>query len=342
MSLALLGEVLRALALLLFRRTSFVTRRLVRGLDQLSGLPWLRDLFTSDAFVPHSAVYGWIANQFGHFAIGVAVGAAPWMVPVERSSAVAITLAAALVYLFKELTDAQGEVALSQKLGSPFRIDQRTLAQDGVADTLFVWLGLLVGFVAAQPGEATWFAFVLWAGGVGAVAVALAAWELPGREAFDESGLPRYVGLSRYNARFEGQIDGEHHAVETMAATLQDWIDAADGESRIVTIEGASGFGKTTLACGIASAHTDRARKVRYVHCSDLPLDDADRDGLAVLVVDDLTPAACDVDRLLAMTSNDRLAMLILTHAEPLPITPVSGVRLMRLRLTVKVDPELD
>lgn len=219
--------------------------------------------FGSDVYERYTAAYTWYANQLGHFALGflgshIVIWLAPlliallgWVGPALTINpfnlAIGIVALLIVLYVLKEIADYLIAVHLS---GGVFPVEPREVMLDGIADTYFVAIGAVLALVSHE----SWgWAVVIFIIGL-AIAYAFKARYLPGKTAFDRSGLPFYYRLPN----FHGQVDPEN---------VDRVLNFAKGEKapQHLVIYGARGTGKTTLATGIGCRLTVEEKQVRYI-----------------------------------------------------------------------------
>lgn len=224
--------------------------------------------FGSDVLVGSTTHYTWIANQFGHFTIGLALyvlmrQVLAWIsfnslelnavgAPILDVLALILTV---VLYAVKETADYR----LAEIPGNQFKIENVELRLDGFADTFFVTFGAAF-LMTAHWGWLAWaIATVL----LGAVAVLLAGFYLPRADRFDFSGLPHYYRLPLFQ--------GEVHALtdagldRDAATTLVTDISCDRCDRNVLLVLGAPGTGRTSLVVGIGTRLAIAKAKVRFI-----------------------------------------------------------------------------
>lgn len=237
--------------------------------------------FGSDIYERYQSTYTWFANQFGHFAIGIViafVGHLAGSLSEELFGgdslyfAIPIWSVLLLIYIAKETAD----YIIADGFQGLIAIDRRELLLDGATDVGFVTLGLLTT-LAMIYGH--------WSAGVGMVVlslvygVAMSRLFIPAKELFDQSGLPLYFRLERFERHLVGhygdtrltEAPGANEQTKAAARALEGFIengcdqDQRPGAATHVAIYGPPGSGKRSLGIGLGVARVLRGRKVRYV-----------------------------------------------------------------------------
>lgn len=327
-------------------------------------------VFGSDIFERYTARYTWLANQFGHVAIGivlVALGVVLGLI-VQAEAPASWGVATGLllwgvVYVPKEVADG---VLAERSSAGLFPPDALELGLDMVDDALFVLVGVLAAialFDVLSPGPIwPWLADPRWGGAMVAILLVVllpfAGWRiravLPAKDALDRACLPYTVRLARFNgalaaARRAGGSD-EALGAEPMAPTaLAELVlafarDAAEAPEAIVLAAAPGATGRTWLACAIGCEATARAIPVRYLswRARDLqPYPEALAPAAARLViVDDCAASLETVAAELALPPGRRLLVVRPDPAaEAAALLPEGSERpLLGLLLTRGVD----
>lgn len=224
--------------------------------------------FGSDVLVGATTHYTWIANQLGHFTIGLAIYALlrqvlAWITfnSLEASAVGAPILAilalilTVVVYSVKETADYR----LAELPETQFRIEAIELRLDGFADTFFVTFGAVFLMTAGWGWIAWLIATVLF----GAIAVLLGFFYLPRADRFDFSNLPFYYRLPL----FQGEVlaltpSGPDKDAATQMVTE---VSCNDGDRNVLLVLGGHGTGRTSLVVGIGTRLAIAKTKLRFI-----------------------------------------------------------------------------
>lgn len=247
--------------------------------------------FSSDVFERDTFWYVWIANQFGHFAIGTIFGVAAILCEIVFAklgwniSALWWALLFAAFYASKEVADVLSEERRPVTKEKPrvFSIVTCEVASDGLNDTLFVIAGIIVCLLVTQGILAsfnTHDAPKIWLSWwVLAALVPLLYWRgskaLPQQQRMDLSALPYYFHLSRFYAKVDGLklVDGQQQSLnaEQVQEDVRAFIASPSGCGlNGLLIFGGVGSGKTALATAIGTALCATGNQPRYVSAGDL------------------------------------------------------------------------
>lgn len=258
-----LVRLANAIAILIGRGLTPVAA-LVRYLPEGLRIRW----FGSDVLVGSTTHYTWIANQFGHFTVGLALyvlmrQVLAWISfnSLELSavgSPILDLLALILVvvlYAVKETADYR----LADVPGNQFAIENVELRLDGFADTFFVAFGA-VFLMTALWGWLAWaIALLLF----GAVAALLAGFYLPRADRFDFSGLPNYYRLPLFQG--EAKALTELGPNKDLGTTLVTDMSCNRSDRSVLLVLGGPGTGRTSLVVGIGTRLAIAKAKLRFV-----------------------------------------------------------------------------
>jgi hypothetical protein len=263
-----LVRLANAIAILIGRGLTPVAA-LVRYLPEGLRTRW----FGSDVLVGATTHYTWLANQFGHFTIGLALyvlmrQVAAWISfnslegnavgsPILDVLALILTV---VLYAVKETADYR----LAEVPGRQFAIENVELRLDGFADTFFVAFGA-VFLMTANWGWLAWgIAVVLF----GAVAVLLAGFYLPRADRFDFSGLPHYYRLPLFQG--EARALTEAGPNRDLGTALVTDVSCNRCDRDVLLVLGGPGTGRTSLVVGIGTRLAIAKAKLRYVAAAKL------------------------------------------------------------------------
>jgi len=320
----------------------------------------VRDLFGSDIFHRNTSRYAWLANQFGHFCIGILFVGAGWLlgwiwaggpaicpdcgkrpccIAFDESTVRLIAIVTAFVlvlgYVMKEMADAVmelddrrrdrgGEAAAEAGVTGKdperllrFTWTEAEIGADGLIDTGFVVLGVLTSIIILHLPPSPPMPGVLWSALIAAATLGTTVlWLAPGilrkKQAFDNSALPNFSRLHRFNGEVEAVSVRPGIASEASAdwrRKVEELFEASSNKERFVVIVSAAKAvrGRTTLAIAIAwdvIQQMDRSARYtfwddyRQIH-SDDRTEDTVHPGMAdILIVDNVQPSPAAVSDL--------------------------------------------
>lgn len=245
-----------------------------------------QNFFGSDAFSRSTACYVWLANQFGHLALGVIAAAGPGHAVAYLSGSpplVPVLVSGLLflgVYVLKEVADTQIEIEEDPNL--PFQLDVFELGDDSKTDTLFVTLGvtgacLWTFFGPAQVPVWPWVAVPFLVGAwLASTCWRAGATVLPCRGRLDASALPGFARLRRFNGKIASKVFGElrgttsegkrrtdDEACAEAARDVERFVRDGGGVLVLSARDGASG--RTFLAVAVGCELVERNKRVRYL-----------------------------------------------------------------------------
>jgi hypothetical protein len=335
------------------------THALFRRLQQT--VSFLREnLVGSDAFSRNTAVYVWITNQFGHFAVGliftfIVTLAAQWVIahagylpPDLVTGTLYGAILVVLVYAGKEYGDVAVETNEAGLDGRPrpFPLPLKELVEDSATDTAFVGLGAVVAHLATYRvvlGEWPWWS---WSSAILAALAFFCVREarrvLPCRKRLDNSALPGFARLRRYNGAFrEIQLAAQAASptVPVLPAVPVDSVRLRPGQADSTAaakrigdfIHGAGGIlvisaepnktGRTFLAIALGCEFAARGSGIRYTtwRSAQRPAVDDEQEGALqldsaeVVILDDCVVA---LDEVYKRVSNCRLRHLVIVVAD--------------------------
>ena len=220
------------------------------------------DLFgTKDVQDSPTLSYVWLADQFGHFAIGFAgtlagggLIAGNFGYPLVRS-AISVGLALAAWFVWKEWRDFRAERSHAWPASSPrpvpFAFNSGEILHNCLCACFYTFCGIVIAVLGAWRWWAGLAMFVV----LLIVAGRVASWWLQRKVAFQQADLPYLYRLANFPEKFSDARDEE---------VIQELVCDPSPATRHVLISGPLGSGKTCLAVGIGTEYAFRLGIARF------------------------------------------------------------------------------
>jgi hypothetical protein len=223
-----------------------------------------RDLFGKDVQDTPTASYSWVADQFGHFALGFEITfALSWIFILagwDHAPTIYLIPVSILVFFaLKELSDYVTARRKATQAKSDFPFDQAEILWNMGTAVLYIGLGVVVAAPAVVLTKSWALVPLVMLIPVAGVAIFVGIWWLRRKITFQQAGLPMMYRL----AIFPNYL-GDGSELKSNIAFVNALIDPTQPAGRHLVIAGPPLAGKSSLATGVGTEFAFKKGIGRY------------------------------------------------------------------------------